>query len=426
MPYRLNKTLARGSQCAGPITFATAFVVRLVSLWLTNIPIDPRVPIRDIEMVYLARSIAGGRGFGNTFGCLSGLTAHLAPVYPYLLGFIYKVFPAGHHTELAVRIFRIAIVSFMYALLPWLAEKLRLDRRIGILAGFAGAAIPIFFWLEVRDQWEAPLTALLLVAGLGMFAGLFGAPGLRRTAATGAVWGLALLNAPTLALPFGALFLAWAWQCRQRIVAEWRLIPSLLVPLILVLTPWTIRNYNVFHRIFFVRQNLGLELDMAFNPLSRAAMEDNLTSGAYRDHPTRNPEVCAQFGRVGEAAMNLQYKQKALDWIRANPARSAQLVAQRFVAFWRMALLLNETRTRVSELLTLAGLLGMVLCFRRHAFAAQMTGLVLLTYPLIYYVVHFDPRYRYPLEPIVMLLASVLVFEIASAVESSRDRRTDG
>jgi hypothetical protein len=423
---KLNKILARGLRHAGPIIFALSWVVRVISLLLAREPIEPGVPIRDVEIVYLAKSIVAGQGFANPFGCLSGATAHLAPVFPYLLGFIYRVFPAAHHTELAVKIVRITIVSVMYALLPWLAERLRLDRRIGVFAGLAGSAIPVFFWLEVRDQWEAPLTALLLVAGLGMFANLFGRSGLRQTAATGAVWGVALLNAPTLALSFAALFFVWIWQCRLRIAAEWRLIPALLMPLILVLTPWTMRNYLVFHNVFFIRQNLGLELHMAFNPVSQAALEDNLTNGAYRDHPTRNPEVCAQFGRVGEPVMNREYKRQALQWVGANPAKSARLMAQRFVAFWRMELPGNATRTLASEALTLAAFIGLGLCFRRHIFAAQLTGLVLLTYPLIYYVVHFDTRYRYPLEPIIILLACLFFVEIPRILHRSRDRRTGG
>jgi hypothetical protein len=409
----------------GTMIFATACIVRLVLLHFEPSPIEPLVPVPYIETVYLARSIAAGQGFSNPFGCLSGPTAHLAPVFPYLMSVVYRMFPQGHHQELAIRILRITIVSLIYALLPWLAAKLRLDRRIGLLAGFAGAAIPVFFGPEVREEWESPLSALLLVAGLGMLAGLYGKVSLRQVVATSVVWGIALLNAPTLVLPFVALATVWAWRCRCRIAADWRLIPGLLAPLLFVLTPWTVRNYLVFHQVFFVRQNFGLELHMAFNPLSHATLIDNLENGAYQDHPTRNPQACAQFARFGETAMNRRYKQEALEWIRANRARSARLVMERFVSFWTVASPGHPMKTLGRDLPTLAGLIGLGLCFRRHAFAAKLTGLVLLTYPLPYYVVHFDPRYRYPLHPVILLLSCVLLTEIASIYSRSRVSRRD-
>ncbi len=418
---RVNNTLDRTFNHAAPLIFVLSSIVRFLSLMVARTPLD--APARPVEMIFLARSIAGGQGFSNPFGCQSGPTAHLAPVFPYILAIIYHLFPDGHQSQLAVMIFKIIVVSAMYALLPWLAEKLRLERRIGVITGMAGAIIPLFFWLEIKDDWEAPLTALFLVAGLGLLANLFAKPGVKQAVATGLVWGVALLNAPTLALPFAGLFSAWAWQCRKRIAAKWWLIPALLLPLILVLTPWTIRNYVVFHSVFFVRQNLGLELHMAFNPLSKAEMEDTITNGAYRDHPIRNPEVCAQFGRLGEAAMNRAYKHQALGWIRSNLTRSAQLVSQRFVAFWKMPLPQNRSRTLASEALTFVGLLGLGLSIRRHAFAAQLTGIVLFTFPLTYYVVpYFDPRYRYPLEPIIMLLACVFLVETAGNLRDWRTR----
>jgi len=89
-------------------------------------------------------------------------------------------------------------------------------------------------------------------------------------------------------------------------------------------------------------------------------------------------------------------------------------VMQRFVSFWTIASPGHPAKTLGRDLVTLAGFIGLGLCFRRHAFAARLSGLVLLTYPVPYYVVHFDPRYRYPVHPVILLLACVFLVEIAS------------
>ena len=408
---KISNTLAGDSRRAGAFIFAVAWLLRVAVVLFTRSYKDPQ-PV--VEMGHVVLSIVAGLGFSNPFGCVTGPTSHLAPVFPYLLSLIYRVLPAGDARELAVKIFRITLVSLAYALLPWLAVRLRLNRGVGVFAGLFAAAVPLLFWMEVRQDWEGPLTALLIIVGLGMFARLLDEPGTWQAVATGLLWGVSLLNAPTLLFTFAALVAFWIWRGQSRTMAKLRLLPALLLPLILVMTPWTVRNYRVFHHFMFVRQNLGLELHLSFNPVSQATYFDTFVAGV-RDHPSTDPATCADFARLGEISMNRLDQQKGLAWIRTNRGRFAELIAGRFVAFWVMDLA-NLPRTLASGALTLAGLLGLVLCFSRYRFAAQLLGITLLAFPLTYYVFQFDARYRYPLHPIVVLLACVFLTEAGSAL----------
>ncbi len=403
----------------GTLIFALSWTVRIALVLFTG---AHRQPVNPVEMVLVAESLAADEGFSNPYGCKTGPTAHLAPVYPFVVSLIYRLFPPGSSRQLATFMLSTTFASLAYALLPWLAIRLGLSQRIGSVAGLAGAAVPLFFWVEVTSEWEAALSALLLVVALGEFADLSWKLSVRRAVATGVVGGVALLTAPTLLLLFVALFLALLWHGRRHVTAMLRPAVALWLPVVLLILPWTIRNYQVFNHFILLRGNAGLQLHMSFNPLARATFDEGVASGAFLDHPHSTPQACREFARFGEVAMNQAYRQQALEWIRANPGRSGQLILERFVAFWRMAVP-SPAKTVVSELITLFALLGLWLCLKRYRFAGLLLGIVLLTYPLIYYINFFEPRYRYPIHPICLLLAGVFFTEIAGVLRPGSDDR---
>ncbi len=392
-----------------PIIFAVSWIVRIALVFAQG---SQYLPVNPAEPVLVARSLAAGEGFSNPYGCMTGPSAHLAPVYPFLLSEIYRALPAGSSRELTVFIFGTTIVSLMYCLLPWLAVKLRLDPVAGILAGFAGALFPLFFWVEVTSEWEAGLTALLLVVGLGMFVSVLEECTIRRAIAAGIVWGVALLSAPTMLLVLVALSVALAWSRYQRPRPLLQSLAAIWLPVVVILMPWTVRNYEVFHEFILTRGNTGLQLHMSFNPLARATFEASALNGAFADHPHTTPEACREFARYGEVVMNRRYEQQAREWIAAHPGRSVQLVAEHSVAFWTTPLP-SRGKTIASELLTLLGLTGWGYCLKKHKLAGRLIGIVLLVYPLAYYVNFFDVRYRYPLHPLILLSAFALLSDLA-------------
>ena len=403
----------------GPIIFASSWTVRIILLLVTRAHWQPVTPA---EIALVAENLAAGKGFSNPFGCTTGPTTHLAPVYPFLLSLIDRVFPSRNSRELASFVLAATFTSLAYAMLPWLATRLGLPKRAGALAGLVGAAVPLFFWIEVTSQKEAPLSALLLVVGLGVFAELFGRLSISRSLLAGVVWGLALLTLPTFLVVLAGLFVALIWHGRRDFAAMLRPAAVLWLTVILLILPWTIRNYRIFHRFIPIRGNMGLELYVSFNPLAGSTLHEDAALGGFSGHPYSTSNACEEFARVGELAMNQVYEQKALEWIRANPMRFSQLVLEDFAAFWRMAVP-SPLKTVGSELITLFAALGMWLSIKRYRFAALLLGIALVTYPLVYYIHFFEPRYRYPLYPICLLLAGVFFTEITSVLRPSSSGR---
>ena len=103
----------------------------------------------------------------------------------------------------------------------------------------------------------------------------------------------------------------------------------------LVCLPWFIRNYEQFHSVFFVRDNLGLELYTSNNSCATPTMLGNYLSGChFQTHPNVNAAVAAEVLEKGEIRFNQERMHEAFAWISENPRAFASLTARRFMRFW--------------------------------------------------------------------------------------------
>jgi hypothetical protein len=70
------------------------------------------------------------------------------------------------------------------------------------------------------------------------------------------------------------------------------------------------------------------------------------------------------------------------------------------------------------------GLIGLLLAVEKRVFGALFFGIVLLCYPVVYYVTYPGPRYRHVIEPELLLLSTfVLTWVVQSAIEKFRNRK---
>ena len=122
---------------------------------------------------------------------------------------------------------------------------------------------------------------------------------IRRTAAArvdwigfGLLWGLiALTNTAMLSmLPFCLLYLLWRLPRRLQQFAGAGLC---ILAAALVVSPWLVRNYSVFGKFVFVRDNLPLEMHMANNDQSTGLWTRS-------EHPGNDPEAMRRFQELGE------------------------------------------------------------------------------------------------------------------------------
>jgi len=379
------------------IVFIPAFAIR--TYFLSLIPIEYILPHTRWETLAVAHSLATSGQFADPYALPTGATAHLAPIYPFLLSLIYRVFgmtlTAGYITWLLAA----ASDSAVFALLPWLAGKLGVGRPAGLLGGLAGAVVPQ--WPSFVEPLAAIVLGLLLI-GFHRRWTVEDPPSTLGTFLFGIAWGVALhLHMTLLPVMLGCMTFELWWSSDRK---KWPQSALLVLGVVLASVPWAVRNYVAFDEVVFIRSNFGLELRMG-NHDGAAADIDVTAARTVERHPRTNEADALMVREFGELEYMRQAGREAIAWIRANPGAFLRLTASRFLHYWCGPL----ARPAVAALYTSLTLLAVLGAWRILPTLAVPNRAALLiplaTYPLIYYIVSYMPRYRVPLDWMLLMLA---------------------
>jgi hypothetical protein len=351
------------------------------------------------EPSHIAWSIVSGFGYSSPWANTAAmLTAQQPPVYPYLLAGIFKLTGAYSYLSLWIAVGLNAVISSMTAVVILQIGKRIFGTPTGVLAAWIWSCWIYEAVVSIR-LWESSLSALLLAVGLWLLPELAGSgrPGLWLS--FGALAGVAALTNTTLLSVF-PFFWLWLWLgCRRRGLSCGRWLTASVVVCVLVVLPWTIRDYVVFHRIMPIRDNFGLELWIGNH--------EGVTHVFDRDFPLLDP---TEYNRLGEIRFMGTKRDIAVKFIGDNPAKFLRFSARRCYQFWTTP----ETSAWIG--LGLIAWIGLVLAVWRKGFAAVPHAVVILIFPLIYYVTHVFSTYRHPIEPVVLLLAAYAMISTVGAV----------
>ena len=358
------------------------------------------------EMGRIARSLATGHGFANPIDVATGPTAWEAPLYPFLLAGVFKLF--GIYTHAAAWV--ILALNSLFSALTCLAIYRIGERMFGSQparwAAWTWALFPYAIYWPVRVVWETSLSALLLSLAILLPLRLEEKPRRRDWLLLGLLWGAIALTNPTL-LSFLPFSLAWLWwRLRGRSAGTLANMALCLALGCLLVAPWLVRNYRVFGQFVFIRDNFGLEIHMANNPKS---------SGMWTrsEHPGNDAEAMQTFAAMGELRYMKAEQHAAFDFISAHPGEFAAFFAERIFYFWggnpQMTLVrswnLAPARHLAFLLSTLAAFAGLWLCLRHRLRGTFLLACALLVFPIPYYIAFPAPRYRHAIEPAMVLLS---------------------
>jgi hypothetical protein len=178
------------------------------------------------------------------------------------------------------------------------------------------------------------------------------------------------------------------------------------------MSPWLVRNYELFHRFIPVRSGFGLELYLGNNGYSERWVNSSL-------HPNHSEAELSEYERVGEIAYMDHKLAQAKTYIRVHPTWFAWMTFRRIVYMWTgfwsfdRAYLkqepLDPPNIFLDTTMTLLGLLGLWRVFKRDSSLAMRFAIVLLIFPLPYYISHPETYYFRPVDPLIVVLAAVAV-----------------
>ena len=371
----------------------------------------------------IARSVALGQGFSSPTDLSTGPTAWTAPVYPYILGQVFKVF--GIYSNASAWVI-LVFNSIFAALTCWtlyrIAERI-FGSSVARGTAWTWAVFPYVIYWPVRVVWDVCLSTFLLTVALWLAIRLRDRRHLGGWALYGLLWGLiALTNTALLILlPF---MLAWiCYPLGRRAVSR---VAVCLALLFLCVAPWTVRNYRAFGRFVFIRDNLPLELHEANNDLS---------SGLWTrsEHPGNDPAAMERFQALGEIGYMDQCKREFVQFLREHPGRFVRFTIERVWYFWAappQATIVAGYDLWVARhvqflLAAVFAFGGLVLMFVKSNPYRWLLVPFLLVYPLPYYVVNPFPRYKHPIETVMMMLIVYVLVESRGVRLDRRLRRID-
>jgi 4-amino-4-deoxy-L-arabinose transferase-like glycosyltransferase len=352
----------------------------------------------------IARSIASGHGFSSPFRTLSGPSAWLAPLYPYFVAGVFKIFGIYSGASAFVIFTFNSLLSALTCVPMFLIGRRMFNRKVGLISAWIWAlAPPAMFW-AVRWVWETSLSTLLLTWLIWMTLTLAESENIGPWLWFGFLWGVAALTNPSL-LSFFPISLAYPLWQRRKLGRAW-LPRGVVVALLFVniITPWLIRNAVVFHYPIFIRPNLWAEVSFGNAPEADGTWQ-------ARIHPSMNTRENASYDLMGEVQYVQWKRMQATRFIRENPGVFLKLCVRRFYLFWSGYSQRNEN---LRWLKSAGWVIFTVLAFTGLWMARKIPGAVpitwlLLLYPAAYYVTFVFARYKHPIEPVMVVLGAYAV-----------------
>jgi hypothetical protein len=361
------------------------------------------------EIGRVARSIVLGDGFSNPYWAHTGPTALLTPVYPYLLAGVFAVF--GLYTKAAALVF-LGINTFFSAVTSvpiFLVAQKTMDSRTAKVAAWAWAFFPYAINFSTTTMWYHSFVALLFAVIFLLVLSLQSSDRLSSWAGFGTFLGFAALTNPVMAgiTPFLG---GWLWvQLNRRRKRASTAVSVGFIAMVVTVLPWLIRNERMLHQPVVFKDGYWLEVCVG-------NVNNTLHWWDGSEHPSGSAWDKAQYERLGESNYMAAKRRRAIDYITTHPGaytwRSLRHVLFMWTGFWSFDpdYLRQEpfdpANICLLSVLSLLSIIGLYCMFREgRGTTAMLYGLVLLAFPIPYYLSHLDPGFRHPVDPLLVILA---------------------
>ena len=334
-------------------------------------------------------------------------SAWKTPGYPLFVGIIYAV---GGKNPDAVMLLQVLFLGPLTIALTWLLGRRLFGAKVGTAAAFVAALHPFVWQYEARLFAEAlatPLTLGILLLVLDR------RPSMRQVVAAGALSGALILVKPSalhiLAAVVPAILIGWGWRAGLRRAA------IAVAACLLVIAPWTIRNYSEYDSFLPLSvQDAGI-----YGVFNDEAAHDDEHPWAWRLLTKRDEPLFDPANALPDDELRAELRDNALEYIEDHPSSVPKaLFWNGLTRFWDLRepdAALNEVqfqgRSRTLTWIGLViwwvllplGLFGLWRARRRLGLAVPLAAMFLLA--TFVYIGNSGTRYRAPFEPVFAVLA---------------------
>ncbi len=352
-----------------------------------------------------------------------------APLYPYFVALVYRLFGAGAWIMEPIQ----HLMGAVSVVLLYRLGRLLFDRRTGFLAGLFLA----FYWLAVYFEGElliVSLLVLLTVAFLYLFVKATEAsePSGRALSwlAGGLLLGLACAARPNF-LFFAPIATIWPLvtrRCRASFVSCALVAAGIIIPI----APITLRNINVADDLvlissqgglnFFIGNGPGADGKTATAPASMGPMTRDDVAARYRDNVTlagRQVAEEAEGRRLKASEVSRYWFSRSWRSIADAPAEAAFRLLRKIYYFCNgfeisnnkdLREVLSETPWIRVAMVNLLWVLPLAWVGLAGGIGRHLGRLLIVSFMLIYLIsvilFFVNARFRLPVIPIAFLFAS--------------------
>ncbi len=406
------------------------FVLLLVLRLAIALLVDVAFAVEKNVDVYatVAGNIVAGHGFVAVPG---DPILWRTPGYPYFLALVFGLFGDGN--EYAVLVAQAALVGITGLIICWIGQRL-FGKPVGVVAAILFSLYPLSAYYTLRMLPE-PLFTLALTATTAV---------LLLAVSSGRTWhylafGL-LCGATTLIKPATMFFAVLAAVAvivlhRRNLASVLPKVVLFVVASVLVIAPWTARNYAVTGHFIPVATGGGHALWVGNNLITGgreevegaelAALDEKMRAiiaSAYGVDPSKIPW---RSSTAPAQTVNVPYEvdqaftREALRQMRAHPFETLGIMLRKTFRTWFSIGRIQNQWAR-GFVVALQGSLLALAAYGAIRAAGIGRPLLLLLLPVAYltliHTVTFGTlRYSMPMLPVVILLATAGIFHIVQS-----------
>jgi len=408
---------------------------------------DARQEARPYEPGHIAEALAAGHGFSYPapqewfFLPRSGdtteyrPTAWQEPVWPAIIAVAYRVVPDPERARDALIVLHALLLVATAPALLLLGRSL-FGPKLGTAAGLIAGTVLVLLtnvqagvFETIKSQY---LLGLEVVLACWMLVEARRRPTPARGATLGAFLGLTALtgSATVLMAPLAAGALCKARKTAAVLLCAWAA----------VILPWSARNYSTFGELVPIRTGFGLIL-MSGNPIlaqtlepdkggcsgfrqplfvarsawdavSRAVMPENAKRLDSRPVQCGARELRDRYFSMNEAERDRYWSADAWRFIEAEPELAAELALAKLGRFFLLT-------GSLAAVITIGGFAGLGLSARLSSAVAVFVASLSQALPYVLSV-PYSYRYRYPLDPVLLLFGAYAIAVLATRAGRAR------
>ncbi|MBN2105762.1 glycosyltransferase family 39 protein [bacterium] len=355
------------------------------------------------QYIEYAQNLLDGKGYVKIrYAILDEVRSVRMPLYPLFLAGCFKI---SGFNFIFVRILQ-CLMGALLSVQVFLIAKMVFNRKTAFIASVIAAVYPNFLrW----TNWIATETLFifLLMWGVYLLIQYFKTDHVRFLILSGIFLGLSVLTRATSFTYVILLFPVFLIHHKLffKSVQKWGILFGIVL---LILSPWSIRNTLIHGHFVPLSTQSGLSLWRAVGP-----GVDPVSDNRYAPAPEFPDSINTEY------EWDRFLKQKAMEQIKKDPVRFLKLLPKQFVWMWHLSPhfkfqysrkeILNEIVFMLTYYpLLICCLIGVILT-RKQRNRLLFAYLIFLNFTAIHIVFVTAGRYRLPIMPFVMMFAAAAI-----------------